>query len=59
MIPSISITVDEGSGTFILARHKEVVQFALALSHVFVSVSQTVSQQRGDTLTQKYNVVVD
>ena len=34
MIPSISITLDEGSDTFILVRHQEVVRSARALSHV-------------------------
>ena len=34
MIPSISITLNEGSDTFILARHKEVVRSVQALSHV-------------------------
>ena len=34
MIPSTSITLDEGSVTFILARHKEVVRSARVLSHV-------------------------
>ena len=34
MIPSTSITLDEGSDTFILTRHKEMVQSARALSHV-------------------------
>ena len=33
MIPSISIALDEGSDTFILARHKEVMRSARALSH--------------------------
>ena len=33
MIPSISITLDEGSDTFILAKHKEAVRSARALSH--------------------------
>ena len=36
MIPSISITLDEGSDTFILAKHKEVVRSARALSHVLL-----------------------
>ena len=43
MIPSISITLDEHSDTFILARHKEVVRPARALSCVlrprFLAVS--------------------
>ena len=34
MIPSISIILDEGSDTFIVARHKEVVGAVRALSHV-------------------------
>ena len=34
MIPSISITLDEGSDTFILAKHKEVVRLLRAISHV-------------------------
>ena len=33
MIPSIYITLDEGSDTFILVRHKEVVRSVRALSH--------------------------
>ena len=34
MISSISITLDDGSEMFILARHKEVVQSVRALRHV-------------------------
>ena len=34
MAAPISMTLDEGSDTFILARHKEVVRSEQALSHV-------------------------
>ena len=34
VIPLVSITLDEGSDTFILARHQEVVRSVRALSHL-------------------------
>ena len=34
LILSVSITLDEGSDTFIIGRHKEVVRSAQALSRV-------------------------